>query len=365
MRTLLIATLCALVCAGLGPGCDCRGRRAGEDAGAAELVRTERVEVPAATSVPPLQLDQPRVGPVRLLAAGAAPRRVFRYRPGTGTQHLYIEADLEGREHPGRDAGWSPRVRLPALTYGLALTPGSAGEPMSVRGLDFEVGPDRAGTGPAATEPGRDAAGPDAPTAVAGRMAAAMQARYAAQVQGRRASAVIAERGLLERLVADPAAAPAPGPDTHIEMQQILVQSLVPLPEQPIGVGARWHVSMLVQRGAAVVEHNGVYELIAIEGSAEAAPAELRLRVRAELSQDGEPQRASAQGLPAGVRAELVALTWRAHGELVLSPAAFTPSAGELAVDYLVHSRLIQGARQREVLLESTGTVRLRTAVSP
>jgi hypothetical protein len=343
--SLALAALAAL----LLPACQsCSDKRpaTGDTAGTGDQgsdietrkLETVRLKNPPRGSATAVDLPAPRVRSFELLAPGKAPRQALRYGAEAGERLLTVAVRVDTHEYA--DEKWTPWGTLPEIRYGLALGR-EAGQPaLTVRGLDVEIGQ------PAA-------AAPDVAAYVT-RVTEEMTQRYRSQVQGHRASATIDARGLIALVEPTAGSEPAPGPHTRREMLQILAESVVPLPEEPVGVGARWQVTMLLGRGAAMVNQVATYELLGVEKSG-------TWRIRATLAQDGEHQMVTAPELPAGVTAELVALVWRAEGELQVSPSALTPLAGKLAVEYRVHSRLDGGRRRQEFLLDSKGEIELTT----
>lgn len=348
VRTPIFCSLVVAALAALLPACQsCSDKRppAGDTAGTDRTdIETRKLDAVRLQPGPQvrattLDLPAPRVRSFELLAPGKAPRQALRYGAEAGERLLGVAVRVDTREFTGKS--WTPWGTLPEIRYGLALGREAGQAALAVRGLDVEIGQ------PAA-------AAPDVATYVT-RVTEEMAGRYRSQVQGRRASATIDARGRIE-LVEPTAGEPAPGAHTRREMLQILAESVVPLPEEPVGVGARWQVTMLLGRGAAMVNQVATYELLGIDKSG-------AWRIRATLAQDGEQQLVTAPELPAGVTAELVALVWRAQGELQVSPAALTPLAGKLTIEYRVHSRLHSSQGQQEFLLDSKGEIELSTRV--
>ena len=343
------------------PGCQsCSDER--PTAGGAPAIETHRRETVQLQALPnsvtTLDLPAPRVRSFELLDPGERPRQPLRYDHGAGHgagqragedpgEHaLTVTVRVDSRELVGDD--WTPWGTLPELRYGLALGREAEQDVLVVRGLALTAG-----------EPA--AAAPEI-AAYVKRVTDELSQRFRDQVQGRRATAIIDARGRIEALEPMADAQPRPGAHTRHEMLQILAESLVPLPEEPVGVGARWRVTMLMRRGAGMVNQVGTYELVAVEQGGRGGQDEPTWRIRATIHQDGEHQAVTAPELPSNVSAELLALLWRAHGELVVSPRSLTPRSGQLDIDYRVHSRLGSGGIQMDLLLESKGTIELATA---
>lgn len=349
VRTLISCSIAtALIAGALVTGCqgcsDPRERPAGGDT--VEFQRLDTVHLDPGGSrlrTTSLDLPAPRLRSLELLDPGQEPRQALRYDAGAGGV-LTVTLRVKSREHI--DNEWSPWGPLPEIRYGLALERGSGAEPLAVRGIPVQIG---AGGANGADDPEVRAYVTEA--------AEQLALRYREQLEGRRATGSIDARGLIQELAPVAETTPAPGAHTQAEMLQILAESIVPVPEQAVGPGARWRATMLMRRGAGMVNQVGTYELRAIE-QGDAGPA---WRIHASLAQDGEHQVVSAPGLPQGMTAELLALVWRAEGELVVSPASLTPRSGTLAVEYRVHSRLDDGRSRVDSYLESQGEVDLAT----
>jgi hypothetical protein len=351
VRTIITRSLLAAVLAALLPACQsCSDKRsqpaAGDDGSEIETRRLPTVKLQGGPALgTSLDLPAPRVRSFELLDAGKEPRQALRYGAEAGENTLTVTVRVDTRELVGEK--WTPWGTLPELRYGLALGRAAAGGALEIRGLDLAVGQ------PAAAEP--------EVAAYAASATEELSRRYRDQVQGRRASATIDARGRIEVLEPVAGSEPAPGAHTRQEMLLILAESLVPLPEEAVGVGARWKVTMVMRRGAGMVNQTGTYELVAIESQASGAPS---WRIRATIVQDGEHQTVAAPELSSGVSAELVALVWRAEGELEVSPRSLTPRSGKLTIEYGVHSRIETGGPPMDLLLESKGAIELATAAA-
>jgi len=361
MPAVRMIITCSLVLAlSALPACQsCSDRRSppAADNGGSEIetrrLDTVRLQSPPGNLGTALDLPAPRVRSFELLAAGKEPRQPLRYAAEAGEDALNVTVRVDSREIVGEE--WTPWGTLPELRYGLALRREAAGSALEVRGLDLSVGQPAAGSAP------------DVATYVA-RATEEMSRRYRDQVQGRRASATIDARGRIEVLEPVAGSEPKPGAHTRQEMLQILAESVVPLPEEPVGVGARWQVTMLMRRGAGMVNQVATYELVAVDQKAAKGQsgqgASPSWRIKATIDQDGEHQAISPPELPDGVSAELLALLWRADGELEVSPQSLTPRSGKLAIQYSVHSRLASGGVSMDLLLETKGTIELATAAA-
>jgi hypothetical protein len=364
MRAVRTNIACSLVVAALAallPACQsCSERRSQPAANDASGIETRRLETVRLENAPgsmgtALDLPAPRVRSFELLGAGKAPHQPLRYGAEAGENALTVTARIDSRELVGDE--WTPWGTLPELRYGLAVRRETAGGALEIRGLDLTVGQAAAAAADVA--------------AYVTRATEEVARRYRDQVQGRRASATIDARGRIEVLEPVAGGEPRPGVYTRQEMLQILAESVVPLPEERVGVGARWQVTMLMRRGAGMINQVATYELLAVDEHGQngpsgqgGAPSSPSWRIRATIAQDGEHQALSAPELPSGVSAELLALLWRAEGELEVSPRSLTPRSGQLSIEYRVHSRLNSGGLPLDLLLESKGAIELATAAA-
>ncbi len=355
----------------------------------------------APTQPPPLTIEQPKLHSISLSEAGKGRRQTLRYRPQTASGHaLRQRVALETRSY---EDGWGELTAVPAFEVGLSLAPIETGSGVGSGARGDERGDGEAGRAAAADDNSDSAADDDdnsdsadddsdsadddrdsasaaarlrarglpfrlvatAPPAGPGQaLAEALEQRYQRELADRQAELVLDDRGRLVdfTLVVEPGADDGDGggdgvaaADVRAAMQQLVVETVVPLPEEPVGVGARWRVSMILQRGGALVEQHADYELLAVEAGGR------RLKLRADIRQDGQAQRMSAAGLPPGATLELVALMWRARGELTVDLNAPTPAVGTLSFEYRLHRRLVRGPKAHDSMRESTGTINLRT----
>ncbi|MEM9487570.1 MAG: hypothetical protein AAGC55_00430, partial [Myxococcota bacterium] len=287
---------------------------------------------------------------LELVDTGAAPRRLLTYNlPETAmAREFAISTENRVREYAG--GSWSPQITLPATRYGLAILPaktqdrGSQAFSYQIRGL-------------AATIAEPDGDDPRQAKRIA-RMAEQLMARYREQVERRRVTAVVGRRGRVGPVSLSPDLEARPeGELTARAIQQLLIESVVPWPDRPVGVGARWTAITVLYRDAVVVTQRAEYRLLAIEDSG--------VRLAATIAQVGESQQVTGPTMPRSVNAELVALSWKAEGELTVDLTSPTPIAGQLTVDYRVHGRLTDRRGSKEHFLESQGTVTLSsTAVA-
>jgi hypothetical protein len=384
---LLVATgmigALALACAGCGSSCgssSTSGNERDQPDEIATMPLQSRSITPTYTEhikPPPL----PQQDEIELIDAGKAPRRMFRYRPDDKARELVITARITSRELGQGSVG--PRVAVPEIRYGLGLgataAPASADDRKDAKDAKGTKGAkgakdDDSGTGNAAmirvdlrglvatvAEPAQDEADPTAPTAAADDFLA----HYRGHVERRRATAMLSDRGFIGPVTLMPdAATSAQASDIRHAIEQLIIESVVPVPQQAVGKGARWRVTTRLRRGPSVVTQKAEYVLLDAKKD--------RLRVKATVTQIGERQIMSMPGLPPSMLAELIALFWRAEGELEVVASSLTPVAGTLSVEMRVHGRtmkidannLDQPGGGQDHFIENLGTVVLSTTAT-
>jgi hypothetical protein len=93
---------------------------------------------------------------------------------------------------------------------------------------------------------------------------------------------------------------------------------LPPLPDEPVGRGARWQARRRAQVGPASADENAVYTLTDLTDD--------RLRLAVKLALTGGEQSPRVTGLPPGATLKLTSLTGTGSGTVELDLRALQPS---------------------------------------
>jgi hypothetical protein len=289
---------------------------------------------PAAAPSPPgapriIAMDEPTVAlpsqeSFRLLDPGNGARTALRYRPAAATTAVMARTRLTSR-HFDRGERSAPTA-LPAIRDGFAI----------------EIAADR---------PGRLALHALAGEAAAdSRDADAYLAAWRTLLQDRRIAVDLDDRGAITAIRFDDDPTGARGDRARDELVQRLLSLIVPLPAEPVAIGARWRVVTILRQGPALAKQTATYTLIA------RGPAGWKLHVK--LQRVGEPQRIVDPSLPPGTEAELVALFRALEGDVTVDPALPLIAGGELAIESRLHARLQPpGQPPIEQMFEDTGSV--------
>ena len=291
----------ALVLAAALLGCQ------GESKAPAPERRQTTLAVPART----VAAYVPRQEPVVLAGAGAEPRAPLRYALARGTtQRIELETRAKGRQLSG--SSWSEVVELPVMTTAFTIATGESGAVV----VEASAGPAEG-----------------AWALVAGR---AFQ--LVADEQLRFGGLSFADGGPIGRAILDEAA-------------QRLLALAVPVPTEPVGIGATWRVVTLLRQRPALVKQTATYTLLAREAS--------RWTIGVELARVAEPQTAEDPGLPADTAVDVVALVVRISGQLHVDPSRAFP-AGTLATSSTLHIKVRSSTAVAEQMFEDESRIEIR-----
>ncbi|HTE52759.1 MAG TPA: hypothetical protein VK698_18025 [Kofleriaceae bacterium] len=120
-------------------------------------------------------------------------------------------------------------------------------------------------------------------------------------------------------------------------------EMVVPLPDEPVGIGARWEVVETVTQDGISVREKTYFELVALDGP--------RALVRTRTVQTADKQRAALPGLPDGVSAEVVSLRGSGTGEIELDLRRLVPGNAREEVETDVSFVVRQGQTERAMSL--------------
>lgn len=301
--------------------------------------------------------DLPELKPVKLIAAGDQPRAPLRYQLDDAAREFTITTSATVREYNGEV--WTEPRAIPDITIGLGIRRSGADNRLwviDIRGLKAKIGTASDAPDGSDRPPARPDARPDRGPTPQVEPAAVDEflSRYRTFVERRRAQLALTDVGRPGKPILSPDA--RMGKDAKAigtELSQLLLERLVPLPEEAVGKGARWRAVSLLYRGRNVVKQTAEYELLSKPGE--------RVRLSMRVTQIGEQQMINAPELGPQQRPELISLFWQIAGEIELSVTAPTPISGSVSTELRVHGRMVSPRGTREYSLESQGRSVLRT----
>jgi hypothetical protein len=108
-------------------------------------------------------------------------------------------------------------------------------------------------------------------------------------------------------------------------MKQSMTQLAAPMPEEPVGLGAKWDTKMKVAQSGMRLDQTAHYTLRSLEHD--------RGTLGVELAQHADPQKIQAPGMPAGANVDLVSLQSGGQGEITFELVHLMPAAAKLQLN--------------------------------
>ncbi len=253
---------------------------------------------------PPAVDEKPGPPKVTVVEAGSEPRRALRYSPKKGTKQnintkmiMSVETTLKGAK--------GPTTRMPAMLMTMATVVTEAKDGKFT--YEFEL--TKAGTGDDVKLPKR--------------MIEAVEKELKKTV-GLKGKVTVDARGfnVKSELVTPKGMSPRMK-QLVSSMQQSLDQLAAPLPEEPVGKGAKWTVEQHINQGGMLLQQITTFELVELDDNS----AELTI----SLKQDAGAQEIRNPGLPTS--AKLHKLSGKGTGKSKLRFDRLAPEASNVEVD--------------------------------
>lgn len=245
---------------------------------------------------------------VTLLAAGSGKKAPLRYQLQAGaTQTLTMTMDMQLamslRSEPGAAEMPMPRSRLPKTRITLELrvieVAADGDASLEVRYRRFEVLPD-----------------PEVAPAVI-----AATSKNLAELSGLAGYMVVSNRGFVRQHRLDlPANLSSEAKQSLKNIKRSMDQVAAPLPEEPVGKGARWQVKTAVELNGAVLDMVSVVELKERKGK--------RVKIKAAIEQTGGRQDLEL----GGVKSQLVSAALKATAQNLIDLGSLAPRSATVKV---------------------------------
>jgi hypothetical protein len=284
-RALVFATvLVAMACASESGQC----RRAESVFPMARPALASAAPRPAVGRTTADELPKPGPPAIHVLDVGQAPYETLRLRvfPGT-TQRLRIEVRSEVAMTVGD-------MKLPAVTLPAVVATVTIHTRQNAPEVRYHLTIDEVALAQQSSP----------------ELAGALHKTVAA-LAGGAGDVVMSFRGITRSYAFDLDVADGKSPALKQAWQVVgrwLVALSMPLPEEPVGVGAQWEAVQAIERAGKVVIERTVYDLHARDGAT--------LSVKVTLDQGAPAQPLSPAVLPAGINARLVAYNASGGGQI-------------------------------------------------
>ncbi len=311
---------------GGGSGTPAPGSASGSGSAIAPLPAT--IDVTKMGSAAPVRMAEPEVPLPKalgfeLVSAGSGALAPLRYALAPGPVDYLLETRMKSRAL--QDGAWTTPIEQVPLRNGFAIAPGDKAGFLAVRALPIEI------------------LGTKTPEA------AAHAATWTKNLANRRLAVTVDDRGRLGTLDFQDDPNRTQEPSAREDATQRWLGTLVPLPAEPVGVGASWRVMTALRQGLAVMKQTGTYTLTARTPKA--------WTIHAVVRRDAEDQTVTDPRFPPGTTTEVVAIVRTLEGDLTVVPTQ-PLGTGTLAVDSRAHLRITppKGAMS-ENILEDTGSL--------
>ncbi len=237
--------------------------------------------------------SQPSSAPVvTVIEAGASPRQALRLAPSVGARHPFdLTMHVSTTQSVGQDV-LAPEI-APAITFSIeALVTGID----ETRNITYEY--------ECTDIIVHDA--PDVPPPLLERMRQDMRS-----IIGLRGRGVLSARAVSRHAEVMPPAGMNPMLRGQTEgLQEMLKQTMIPFPVEPVGVGASWQVATAIHEGGVTIDQTIVYTLASTNGR--------MLELTVQLTQAADPQEVTAPSLPPTATARLALFTSEGRGRAVI-----------------------------------------------
>jgi hypothetical protein len=242
---------------------------------------------------------------VKLLGAGADPKKVLRIHPTAGDKQTLTMSLKMGMEMQMGEGQGMP-MKMPGMKVVMDSTTGAispAGE------ISYETVITDASLSDEA----------DVMPQVAQAMKTAIEG-----LKGSTGSGVMTDRGVIKDVTMKvPEGADPQLRQTMDQMKESFSKAGIQLPEEPVGIGAKWEVKMPVKSQGLTISQTATYELVSLEGD--------RLTARCALTQTAAKQKFSSPAMP-NVKIDLVKMEGKGTGETVLDLGKILPA--EAVMDF-------------------------------
>jgi len=267
--------------------------RAAADSGAGTNAPEARAEPQSAASTSAAQ--------VKLLEAGAEPRKVLRLHPSPGdkqTLRLTLKMALETKVGEMQ----SQAMKLPAMTMNMDTTI----KEVSDKGdITYEL---VMGETTLAEDPAGNA-----------QIAELVKAALGG-IKGMSGTGMVSSRGLAKGMEFKvPSNADAQTRQVMDQMKDSFSSIAAPLPEEAVGPGARWEAKLPIRSQGMTIEQVITCQLVSVEGE--------RVATKSTFTQNAANQKIESPAMP-GLKVDLIKMTGSGTGEATLDLGKLLPVAG-------------------------------------
>ncbi|HWH72597.1 MAG TPA: DUF6263 family protein [Candidatus Sulfotelmatobacter sp.] len=260
---------------------------------AAEAAAPATQQASVATKAPSAAL------PVKLLAAGAEPRKVLRLHPSSGDRQTMLMTLKMAMDMKVGDVQ-SQGMKLPPMNMTMDVTVKNVAANGDIT-YDLVM---------------NDAAVADDPGAMP-QVVEAMKASCA-NLKGMAGTGTVSTRGLSKGIqMKTPATADPQTRQTIEQMKDSFSRIAIPLPEEAVGSGAKWEVKLPIKSQGMTFDQVTTYELVSMDGE--------KLTAKLNLIQSAANQKIQNPAMP-GLKVDLTKMSGTGAGDITADLAQLLPS---------------------------------------
>ncbi len=263
---------------------------------------TKRLTAPLAAAAPearPQPSSEVGGAVVKLLDPGSEPRSVLRLHPSAGARQtlamtMTMAMDMKMGDLP------SQSLKMPGMKMVMDVTVKNVAD-------NGDISYETVMTEADLTEQ----------EGVMPQLADAMKASFAG-LKGLSGTGLISNRGISK--AADIKAPSSADPQTRQmidQMKEAFSRTGVPLPEEGVGIGAKWEARMPIKSQGMTLDQLATYELVSIDGE--------RLNAKSTVSQTASNQKIENPSMP-GIKVDLTQMTTKATGEVTVDLTQLLPA---------------------------------------
>ena len=238
---------------------------------------------------------------VKLLEAGAEPRKVLRLHPTAGDKQTLVMTLKMAMETKVGEAD-APPTKMPAIKMTVNATVKEVSDNGDIS-CDLVMGEFNVSDDPGVTP----------------EVAAAMKAAFAG-TKGLSGTGTVSSRGLSKGVeFKAPAGSSPQARQLMDQMKDLVTQLVAPLPEEAVGPGAKWDVKMPLKSQGITVDQTATYEVVSIEGD--------RLTIKSTIVQHAANQKIQNPAMPT-LKMDLTKMVGNGSGEHTSDLTHLLPTTG-------------------------------------
>ncbi len=268
---------------------------------------------------------------VKLVSPGKAPTKALRFSPTKGaTQGVVMTMKMAMAIKMGTMD--MPATKLPAMKMYADLTVTDVSPNGDIR-YDYKLGKIDVENDPAS------------PPAVVNAMRDALKG-----AEGITGKARVTSRGFTREMVLSVPDSANPQLKQMLDsMKESMRQLTAPLPDEAIGVGAKWQTKYRIKQNGMEVQQTADNELVSVKGNV--------AKVKTVLTQTADRQPMTPPGLPAGATVELIELRSTGSGESEVDLTKLMPSSGSMQLKSNTKSHIKMSGQEQDMTTDLDLTV--------